>query len=52
MTQDNYVERLEQTLFDVITNLQEDIPEGQWSTHLSTAVIDAYVLLAGDDEYH
>lgn len=36
---------LEQSLADVLTNLQEDVPIDQWSKHLRMAVDDAFMLL-------
>lgn len=41
----NRVEKLEQALCAILTNLQEDIPVEQWTRHLRDSVRDAYDLL-------
>ena len=41
----NRMEKLEQALCAILTNLQEDIPVENWSRHLRDSVRDAYDLL-------
>lgn len=45
MTEHERIIALEQALDDVITNLREDVSEGEWSKHLRYAVETASELL-------
>jgi hypothetical protein len=42
--------KLEETLRELLINLEEDVPSDIWSRHLREAVLDAYTLLMDESE--